>query len=201
MKRGFLPLTTYGVIETVPTVALALRREPRGLPRLPTSGMHPVPLRPAPPVVPMQQRIFRRVGGFDPLPGVVILELRGAQVAERGVQPASVVDLVNEAGIFAPNHLRGHRDRSDGSPCPAARTPRPATPAYIWHAPSPPQACAAGSAHAAEDLHRAGAAAVGAEGAVSPFCPFCLTCLLPDRTVTRKFFIRYRHLTPSVERE
>ena len=140
-------------------------------------------------------------GGFDPLPGVVILELRGAQVAERGVQPASVVDLVNEAGIFAPNHLRGHRDRSDGSPCPAARTPRPATPAYIWHAPSPPQACAAGSAHAAEDLHRAGAAAVGAEGAVSPFCPFCLTCLLPDRTVTRKFFIRYRHLTPSVERE
>src|SRR5262249_58606492 len=37
-------------------------------------------------------------GGFDPLPGVVILELRGAQVAERGVQPASVVDLVNEAG-------------------------------------------------------------------------------------------------------
>src|SRR6516162_9560690 len=35
-------------------------------------------------------------GGFDPLPGVVILELRGAQVAERGVQPASVVDLVNE---------------------------------------------------------------------------------------------------------
>jgi len=34
-------------------------------------------------------------GGFDPLPGVVILELRGAQVAERGVQPASVVDLVN----------------------------------------------------------------------------------------------------------
>src|SRR6516164_1317776 len=101
MKRGFLPLTTYGVIETVPTVALALRREPRGLPRLPTSGMHPVPLRPAPPVVPMQQRIFRR----------------------------------------------------------------------------------------------AGAAAVGAEGAVSPFCPFCLTCLLPDRTVTRKFFIRYRHLT------
>ena len=83
---------------------------------------------------------------------MVILELRGAQVAERGVQPASVVDLVNEAGIFAPNHLRGHRDRSDGSPCPAARTPRPATPAYIWHAPSPPQACAAGSAHAAEDL-------------------------------------------------
>ena len=37
-------------------------------------------------------------GGFDPLPGVVILELRGAQVAERGVQPAGVVDLVNEAG-------------------------------------------------------------------------------------------------------
>src|SRR5262249_7609724 len=37
-------------------------------------------------------------GGFDPLPGVMILELRGAQVAERGVQPASVVDLVNEAG-------------------------------------------------------------------------------------------------------
>src|SRR5262249_49281874 len=37
-------------------------------------------------------------GGFDPLPGVVILELRGAQVAERGGQPASVVDLVNEAG-------------------------------------------------------------------------------------------------------
>src|SRR5215470_11066847 len=35
-------------------------------------------------------------GGFDPLPGVLILELRGAQVAERGVQPASVVDLVNE---------------------------------------------------------------------------------------------------------
>src|SRR5215510_9317479 len=37
-------------------------------------------------------------GGFDPLPRLVILELRGAQVAERGVQPASVVDLVNEAG-------------------------------------------------------------------------------------------------------
>src|SRR5262249_41726745 len=37
-------------------------------------------------------------GGFDPLPGVVILRLRGAQVAERGVEPASVVDLVNEAG-------------------------------------------------------------------------------------------------------
>src|SRR6516164_5349183 len=37
-------------------------------------------------------------GGFDPLPGVVILELRGAQVAKRGVQPARVVDLVNEAG-------------------------------------------------------------------------------------------------------
>jgi hypothetical protein len=36
--------------------------------------------------------------GFDPLPGVVILELRGAQVAERGVRRASVVDLVNEAG-------------------------------------------------------------------------------------------------------
>src|SRR5262249_3161950 len=35
-------------------------------------------------------------GGFDPLPGVVILELRGVSVAERGVQPASVVDLVNE---------------------------------------------------------------------------------------------------------
>jgi hypothetical protein len=35
--------------------------------------------------------------GFDPLPGVVIVELRGAQVAERGVQPASAVDLVNEA--------------------------------------------------------------------------------------------------------
>jgi hypothetical protein len=27
-------------------------------------------------------------GGFDPLPGVVILELRGAQVAERGTSPA-----------------------------------------------------------------------------------------------------------------
>jgi hypothetical protein len=37
-------------------------------------------------------------GGFDPLPGVVILELRRAQVAECGVQSACVVDLVNEAG-------------------------------------------------------------------------------------------------------
>jgi hypothetical protein len=37
-------------------------------------------------------------GGFDRLPGVVILELRGAQVAERRVQSASVVDLVDEAG-------------------------------------------------------------------------------------------------------
>jgi hypothetical protein len=26
-------------------------------------------------------------GGFDPLPGVVILELREAQIAERGVPP------------------------------------------------------------------------------------------------------------------
>ena len=31
--------------------------------------------------------------GFDPLPGVVILELRGTQVAERGVQPAGVVSM------------------------------------------------------------------------------------------------------------
>ena len=42
--------------------------------------------------------LHRITGGFYFLPGMVILELRGAQVAERGVQPASVVDLVNEAG-------------------------------------------------------------------------------------------------------
>src|SRR5262249_33355076 len=35
-------------------------------------------------------------GGFDPLPGVVIPELRRAQGAERGGEPACVVALVNE---------------------------------------------------------------------------------------------------------
>src|SRR5258708_40219681 len=36
-------------------------------------------------------------GRFDRLPGVVILELRWAQISESGVQPSGVVDLVDEA--------------------------------------------------------------------------------------------------------
>jgi hypothetical protein len=35
---------------------------------------------------------------FDRLPGVVVLELGGAQVAERGVKSPHVVDVVDEAG-------------------------------------------------------------------------------------------------------
>jgi hypothetical protein len=35
-------------------------------------------------------------GGFDRRPGVAILELCGAQVTERRVEPACVVDLVDE---------------------------------------------------------------------------------------------------------
>jgi hypothetical protein len=37
-------------------------------------------------------------GRFDRLPGVVILELRGAEISERRVEPSAVVDLVDEAG-------------------------------------------------------------------------------------------------------
>jgi hypothetical protein len=35
---------------------------------------------------------------FDPLPGVVIFELRGAYIAERSVEPPMVVNLVEEVG-------------------------------------------------------------------------------------------------------
>ncbi len=31
------------------------------------------------------------------MPGVLMLVLRGAQIAERGVEPAGVVDLIDEA--------------------------------------------------------------------------------------------------------
>jgi len=37
-------------------------------------------------------------GGFDCLPGVLILELGRAQISERGVEPAGVVNLTDEAG-------------------------------------------------------------------------------------------------------
>ena len=36
--------------------------------------------------------------GFDRLLGVLILELYGAQISERRVEPACVVDLVDEVG-------------------------------------------------------------------------------------------------------
>src|SRR6516162_8048326 len=54
-------------------------------------------------------------GGFDPLPGVVILELRGAQVAERGVQPASVVDLDGSSGRSASGGA-GEPNRREAAP-------------------------------------------------------------------------------------
>ena len=46
-------------------------------------------------------------GGFDRLPSVLILELRGAQVAERGVEPSCVVDPVDEAGKMGGELLEG----------------------------------------------------------------------------------------------
>jgi hypothetical protein len=36
--------------------------------------------------------------GFDRLPGVMILELYWAEIAECGVESSGVVDLVNEVG-------------------------------------------------------------------------------------------------------
>ncbi len=36
-------------------------------------------------------------GCFDRLPGVLILELRRAQIAERGVEASLIVDIVDEA--------------------------------------------------------------------------------------------------------
>ena len=36
-------------------------------------------------------------GGFDRLPGVVILELNRAWLAERGMAPAGIVDLIGKA--------------------------------------------------------------------------------------------------------
>ncbi len=41
--------------------------------------------------------------GFDRLPGVLILELRGAEIAERGVQSFGVVNLIDEV-----RKIRGH---------------------------------------------------------------------------------------------
>src|SRR5215471_15447917 len=46
-------------------------------------------------------------GGFDRLPGVVILVLRGAQITQRGVESAVVVDLVDEAWKVSCNILEG----------------------------------------------------------------------------------------------
>ena len=41
------------------------------------------------------------------MPGVAILVLRGAQIAQRGVESASVVDLVDEAWKVGCNVLEG----------------------------------------------------------------------------------------------
>jgi transposase len=42
-------------------------------------------------------RVDRSGGGFDHLPGVLLLERHGTAVSEGGVQPLAVVDLVDEA--------------------------------------------------------------------------------------------------------
>src|SRR5262249_42962393 len=44
---------------------------------------------------------------FDRLPGVVVLELGGAQVAKRRMEPAGVIDLVDEAGKVGGDVLEG----------------------------------------------------------------------------------------------
>jgi hypothetical protein len=49
-------------------------------------------------------------GGFDRLPGVVVLELSRTQIAECGVEPASVVDLVDGPGRSA-RRFRNPSDR------------------------------------------------------------------------------------------
>src|ERR1700688_4356064 len=46
-------------------------------------------------------------GGFDRLPGVVVLELGRAQITERGMESASVVNLVDEAGKISCHILEG----------------------------------------------------------------------------------------------
>src|SRR4051794_39068979 len=43
----------------------------------------------------------------DHLPGDLILELRGAEIAEGGVEPARVVDLLDEAGKVVGNVVEG----------------------------------------------------------------------------------------------
>ncbi len=51
-------------------------------------------------------------GGFDSSLGVAILVLRGAEIAERGVESASIVDLINEAWKVSRNVLEsfvGHQ--------------------------------------------------------------------------------------------
>jgi hypothetical protein len=51
-------------------------------------------------------------GGFDRLLGVSILVLHGAQIAQRGMESASVVNLIDEAGKISCNVLKdfvGHQ--------------------------------------------------------------------------------------------
>ena len=65
-------------------------------------------------------------GGFDRLPGVVILELCWAQVAERGVQSAGVVDLINKAWKIGGHVFEVSSDGKRDSTCfcGAGRNPR-----------------------------------------------------------------------------
>src|SRR6516162_1754494 len=46
-------------------------------------------------------------GVFDRLLGVAVLVLHGAQIAQRGVESASIVNLVDEAGKIGCNVLEG----------------------------------------------------------------------------------------------